>query len=749
MLPYSWYLLKVIICSGILFGYYWLFLRNKIFHRYNRFYLISAILLSLLLPLAKIDFWQPDRPQSQVIKVLQAVSAGDEYMNNIALTANSNKWDMQDLYWVIYVLISVFFLLVLLRTLLIIRSLLKKYPVQMVEEVSFVNTDDSSTPFSFLKYIFWNSSIDLDTTTGRQIFKHELAHIREKHTHDKLLVNILLVFCWCNPFFWLYRKELNMIHEFIADKKAVEDSDTASFAAMILQAAYPRHQFELTNNFFYSPIRRRLRMLTKNENPKVNYIGRIMVLPLLVLIFAAFTFKAISIKESFSVTPETKQISENIFVPATDSSVIAEEKILPKIKDTVPDNAPPIDVEKALIIFNGKILGKGKTNIKQQYSQLFARSLQVTFLNKPEAIAKYGKAGADGAVELAYTEGFTITTASVDADKMNVVYIGIENPVTIESDNVRPQDITAYISQGAMTGYDGKYIVLQWNVGEATITVLKKDGINILGSFKLRVKKLPDPTDPAFPSALREKVRYDSSRSAKMNQELLDQQQSLAKLDYAEKELMAKSTVAAAEKTLYEKKLKELETQNLKLKLIEEQKLKTNTDLTERVVMGKKMQDSEIQNLKLKRIQEQQIKNKQEFEEQLVLSKDKADAYQKQLAAIEVQGRPGSPVFTTVEVSPQFTGGQEAWRKYLMGNLKANTPVEEGWKAGVHNVIVKFIVHSDGTVSDVTTENYKGSKTAQHCIEVIKNAPKWQPAVQNGKKVNAYKKQPVTFVIEE
>ncbi|HQY11227.1 MAG TPA: energy transducer TonB, partial [Ferruginibacter sp.] len=91
----------------------------------------------------------------------------------------------------------------------------------------------------------------------------------------------------------------------------------------------------------------------------------------------------------------------------------------------------------------------------------------------------------------------------------------------------------------------------------------------------------------------------------------------------------------------------------------------------------------------------------------------------------------------------------EAWRKYLMGNLKANTPVEEGWKAGVHNVIVKFIVHSDGTVSDVTTENYKGSKTAQHCIEVIKNAPKWQPAVQNGKKVNAYKKQPVTFVIEE
>jgi hypothetical protein len=106
-------------------------------------------------------------------------------------------------------------------------------------------------------------------------------------------------------------------------------------------------------------------------------------------------------------------------------------------------------------------------------------------------------------------------------------------------------------------------------------------------------------------------------------------------------------------------------------------------------------------------------------------------------------------VFTQVEQGPQFTGGEPAWRKYLIANLKAAIPVDEGWKAGKYVIIVKFIVHTDGTVSDVTTENYAGSKTALHCIEVIKNAPKWQPAVQNGRKVNAYKKQPITFVIEE
>ncbi|MBK9486201.1 MAG: N-acetylmuramoyl-L-alanine amidase [Chitinophagaceae bacterium] len=291
MLPFFWYMLKVMICSGILFGYYWFFLRNKIFHQYNRFYLLAAMSLSLLLPLLKINFWQPAADTNQAIRVLQAVSVGDEYMENIVLTARRSNWSVEQLYPVFYILVSLIFFIVMLRTLFLIRTLLKKYPVQQVEQVAFINTQDDSTPFSFLKYIFWNSSIDLETTTGRQIFKHEVAHIQEKHTHDKLFVNSILIFCWCNPFFWLYRKELNMIHEFIADKKAVEDSDTSAFAAMILQAAYPRHRFELANNFFYSPIKRRLLMLTKNKNPRVNYIGRIMVLPLAVLIFAAFTFK--------------------------------------------------------------------------------------------------------------------------------------------------------------------------------------------------------------------------------------------------------------------------------------------------------------------------------------------------------------------------------------------------------------------------------------------------------------------------
>jgi N-acetylmuramoyl-L-alanine amidase len=99
------------------------------------------------------------------------------------------------------------------------------------------------------------------------------------------------VFFWINPFFWLMKKELTMIHEFIADKKAVANGDTSAFAAMILAAAFPGQTLPLTNPFFYSPIKRRLLMLSKLNNPKMGYFSRLLLLPLLTVLFFAFVIK--------------------------------------------------------------------------------------------------------------------------------------------------------------------------------------------------------------------------------------------------------------------------------------------------------------------------------------------------------------------------------------------------------------------------------------------------------------------------
>lgn len=128
--------------------------------------------------------------------------------------------------------------------------------------------------------------------------------------------------------------------------------------------------------------------------------------------------------------------------------------------------------------------------------------------------------------------------------------------------------------------------------------------------------------------------------------------------------------------------------------------------------------------------------------------------------AIELTTQPGTEtervsqnnadtVYRKVQEEASFPGGIEAWKKYLQQNLDAMIPANEGWKAGTYKIMIQFIVDKEGGIRDVRSINYKDSKTAAACIALISKGPKWIPASQKGKKVSAYRKQPITFIIEE
>ena len=106
-------------------------------------------------------------------------------------------------------------------------------------------------------------------------------------------------------------------------------------------------------------------------------------------------------------------------------------------------------------------------------------------------------------------------------------------------------------------------------------------------------------------------------------------------------------------------------------------------------------------------------------------------------------------VFTKVENEATFPGGQQAWVRYLQKNLNANAPVDNGASPGTYQVIVKFIVSKDGSISDVQAETKHGYGMEDEAVKIIKRGPKWTPALQNGRNVNAYRRQPITFVVEE
>jgi protein TonB len=106
-------------------------------------------------------------------------------------------------------------------------------------------------------------------------------------------------------------------------------------------------------------------------------------------------------------------------------------------------------------------------------------------------------------------------------------------------------------------------------------------------------------------------------------------------------------------------------------------------------------------------------------------------------------------IFTKVENEAAFPGGAAAWRRYLERNLNPSTPVDNGAPPGTYQVIVKFIVSKDGSISAVQAETNHGFGMEEEAVKIIKKGPKWTPALQNGRNVNAYRRQPITFVVQD
>ena len=100
-------------------------------------------------------------------------------------------------------------------------------------------------------------------------------------------------------------------------------------------------------------------------------------------------------------------------------------------------------------------------------------------------------------------------------------------------------------------------------------------------------------------------------------------------------------------------------------------------------------------------------------------------------------------VFTKVEIEAHFPVVPGAWTKYVTKSNRTNK--DEFTESDYGTCIVKFIVDKDGSVSDVEATTMKGTKLAEVATNAIRKGPKWTPAQQNGRYVNAYRLQPVTL----
>ena len=274
---------KMIICSAVMSAYYLVFLRDKTFHHYNRFYLLSTVILSLLLPLLKLEYFTIET-DSRILLLL------NQFQQN-TVENSTQSFDFWRVGIAILAFVSLFLILKITIGLFRISKLRKEFPKETLEGITFYNTNLQDAPFSFFKNLFWKNSILINSDLGKQILKHEMVHIEQKHSIDKLFIQIVQSVFWFNPIFYFIKKEINLIHEYLADHKAVKQSDTRAFAQMLLASNFSGNVLPATSPFLSSNLKKRLKMLTKQKT-KFSYARRILALPILFLVSFALLVNA-------------------------------------------------------------------------------------------------------------------------------------------------------------------------------------------------------------------------------------------------------------------------------------------------------------------------------------------------------------------------------------------------------------------------------------------------------------------------
>ena len=279
------YLLKSIAILSMFYLVYFIFLRKETFFSSSRYFFLSGIVFSILLPL--VEFTMPVYlEQSSLLDFNEAM-----LLPNIEQTSSFETYDWFNLATIIYLTGLIIFILRFFLQIYSLHKLIGKYPLRIHNNFRFVEISEITSPFSFFKYIFYNPELH-NKKELTMIFHHEKVHTSQWHTLDILAANFASIIQWINPIAWLYKKAIEENLEFIADHKTIEQvSSKKQYQLMLVKNSFPFGAPALTTSFFQSAIKKRILMLNK-EIPKTNKTWKFgLILPLLCLFLWSFNVK--------------------------------------------------------------------------------------------------------------------------------------------------------------------------------------------------------------------------------------------------------------------------------------------------------------------------------------------------------------------------------------------------------------------------------------------------------------------------
>lgn len=354
----SWlyYLFEANLYLILFYGFYRLFLHKETFYGLNRYYLIFSSILAFILPFFQLGFLKKEMVFN--------------YTGYPQIEEPKSFLNLENILLLLYLAISTVLILKVFWGLRHIAKLMRNARKNKENGITFIEIQNSKMAFSFFNLLF----IDPEMNQKATVLKHEMVHIKQKHSFDILLFELVQISSWFNPIIYFIRNDIRLIHEYLADD-ATTRTDIAKYdyALFLIQNSYGNQEVTLSNHFFNSSLlKNRISMLNQKKSAKLARLKLLFILPLtgfmLCLSTMAFTKDYATIqfgqkKESLTIvfqdTTRKKADKKRLPPPPVEPGALKSKKsstpkvdqirfappIVKKDKKNLPVPPPPPPVE--------------------------------------------------------------------------------------------------------------------------------------------------------------------------------------------------------------------------------------------------------------------------------------------------------------------------------------------------------------------------------------------------------------------
>lgn len=281
----------------LFYSLFYFILKKETALEFNRYFLLAALAMSLILPSISFDFVQLSESivaDNSIITEYQTSKDVDKFYTSSSQILNNEVYNWPQVLLIIYAALALLLTFRFVRNLSsLLVEILNNKSSQRYNNYCIILSDKAQGIHSFFNSIILSKQDIKNGAIDEELLLHEQVHLQQKHFIDIIIIELLQILFWFNPIILLYKKSIKDNHEFLADRfVAYRSNSIKAYSDKIIQYADGNMKFSLASGFSFSSVKSRLEMIkqiTIKRNNKIKLLTSCVLGICLIILFSAFS----------------------------------------------------------------------------------------------------------------------------------------------------------------------------------------------------------------------------------------------------------------------------------------------------------------------------------------------------------------------------------------------------------------------------------------------------------------------------